>query len=263
MLCLGIIYHLAARLGLQIVHVQPNTSPVWPPTGIAIAALLLFGIKYWPGIALGVILGYLFNNALNISSGVEPSEPSQRQELGYRNSHVWFTTRVKGFLMPSERVGVSDAVSGLMTLPALDILEKDHSMKVIAILSKPPGVKTLATMVERIKTFQMPVICCFLGIQQAVNGEGKYFRRAKTIDEAVQLAIQAIGGQTSTVIQSARPGRKAIGKKQKYLRGVCRGYFLLSVAANLTRSRHPGLFQCTSRQKAYLKPSGSKPEEFH
>lgn len=59
---LGIIYHLAARLGLLMANVQPNTSPVWPPTGIAIAALLLFGIKYWPGIILGLIFGYLFNN---------------------------------------------------------------------------------------------------------------------------------------------------------------------------------------------------------
>jgi signal transduction histidine kinase len=68
---LGIVYHLAARLGLLMANVQPNTSPVWPPTGIAIAALLLFGIKYWPGIALGVIFGYLFNNnALNVSIGL-------------------------------------------------------------------------------------------------------------------------------------------------------------------------------------------------
>jgi signal transduction histidine kinase len=68
---LGIIYHLAARLGLLMANVQPNTSPVWPPTGIAIAALLLFGKKYWPGITLGVFFGYLFNNnALNISIGL-------------------------------------------------------------------------------------------------------------------------------------------------------------------------------------------------
>ncbi len=35
---LAVIYHLAARLGLKMAYVQPNTSPVWPPTGIAIAA---------------------------------------------------------------------------------------------------------------------------------------------------------------------------------------------------------------------------------
>ncbi len=70
-ICLAIIYHLAARLGLLMANVQPNTSPVWPPTGIAIAALLLFGKKYWPGITLGVIFGFLFNNnALTVTIGL-------------------------------------------------------------------------------------------------------------------------------------------------------------------------------------------------
>ena len=54
-----------------MANVQPNTSPVWPPTGIAIAALLLFGKKFWPGVTLGVIFGYLFNNnALTVTIGL-------------------------------------------------------------------------------------------------------------------------------------------------------------------------------------------------
>ena len=68
---LAVIYHLAARLGLLMANLQPNTSPVWPPTGIAIAALLLFGIRYWPGVALGVIFGFFFNNnALDVTLGL-------------------------------------------------------------------------------------------------------------------------------------------------------------------------------------------------
>jgi signal transduction histidine kinase/integral membrane sensor domain MASE1 len=68
---LAIIYHLGARLGLLMAHVQPNTSPVWPPTGIALAALLILGIKYWPGVALGVMLGFLVNNnPLDVSIGL-------------------------------------------------------------------------------------------------------------------------------------------------------------------------------------------------
>lgn len=60
---LAVIYHLAARLGLKMAYVQENTSPVWPPTGIGLAALLLFGIKFWPGIALGVLIGSLSTGA--------------------------------------------------------------------------------------------------------------------------------------------------------------------------------------------------------
>ncbi|MGB8253721.1 MAG: MASE1 domain-containing protein [Anaerolineaceae bacterium] len=60
---LAIIYRIAAILGLSMAYVQANTSPVWPPTGIALAALMLFGIKLWPGVALGVLLGSLFTGA--------------------------------------------------------------------------------------------------------------------------------------------------------------------------------------------------------
>ena len=71
---LAIVYHLAARLGLSMAYLQDNTSPVWPPTGIALAALLIFGTSRWPGITLGVLLGSLltgapFNLALGMSIG--------------------------------------------------------------------------------------------------------------------------------------------------------------------------------------------------
>lgn len=71
---LAVVYHIAARLGLSMAYLQSNTSPVWPPTGIALAALLLFGISRWPGISLGVLLGSLltgapFNLALGMALG--------------------------------------------------------------------------------------------------------------------------------------------------------------------------------------------------
>jgi signal transduction histidine kinase len=60
---LALVYHLAARLGLKMAYVQVNTSPVWPPTGIALAVLLLFGYNLWPGISLGVLAGSLLTGA--------------------------------------------------------------------------------------------------------------------------------------------------------------------------------------------------------
>jgi PAS domain S-box-containing protein len=53
---LAAVYYLAARLGLQYASVGPSISLVWPPTGIAIAALTLWGYRYWPGIATGAFL---------------------------------------------------------------------------------------------------------------------------------------------------------------------------------------------------------------
>lgn len=68
---LALLYHLAARLGLKMAYVQSNTSPVWPPTGIALAALLILGYRYWPGVSLAVFAGSLFTGAdLNVALGM-------------------------------------------------------------------------------------------------------------------------------------------------------------------------------------------------
>src|SRR5712692_3771798 len=50
------LYFAAAKLGLSLASVHTNVSPVWPPTGIAIAAVLLLSYRVWPGILLGAFL---------------------------------------------------------------------------------------------------------------------------------------------------------------------------------------------------------------
>jgi signal transduction histidine kinase/CheY-like chemotaxis protein len=53
---LGTIYFVAGRFGLLFSYVHASASPVWPPTGIAIAATLLFGPRVWPAIFFGAFL---------------------------------------------------------------------------------------------------------------------------------------------------------------------------------------------------------------
>ncbi|MBI2348032.1 MAG: MASE1 domain-containing protein, partial [Deltaproteobacteria bacterium] len=60
---IAVIYFLAARLGLRMDAVGGVATTVWPPTAIALAALLLFGYGLWPGIALAAFL-------VNFSVGV-------------------------------------------------------------------------------------------------------------------------------------------------------------------------------------------------
>jgi integral membrane sensor domain MASE1 len=49
-------YYVAAELGLQLALVRGQITPLWPPTGIALACLLVHGRRCWPGIALGAFL---------------------------------------------------------------------------------------------------------------------------------------------------------------------------------------------------------------
>lgn len=53
---LAAVYYAAARLGLRYASVGHSISLVWPPTGIAIAALVILGRRYWPGVAVGAFL---------------------------------------------------------------------------------------------------------------------------------------------------------------------------------------------------------------
>jgi diguanylate cyclase (GGDEF)-like protein len=50
------IYFIAGKLGLQLAFNNPSASVVWPPTGIALAALLLLGWRAWPAIFISAFL---------------------------------------------------------------------------------------------------------------------------------------------------------------------------------------------------------------
>ncbi|WP_432187950.1 MASE1 domain-containing protein [Streptomyces sp. Tue6028] len=50
------LYYGSARLGLAQQLVRSQVTPLWPPTGIALASLLLRGPLVWPGIMLGAFL---------------------------------------------------------------------------------------------------------------------------------------------------------------------------------------------------------------
>ena len=56
LVAIGAAYFVAGRLGLRLAVVNPSATAVWPPTGIALAALLLAGYDVWPAIMVGAFL---------------------------------------------------------------------------------------------------------------------------------------------------------------------------------------------------------------
>jgi serine phosphatase RsbU (regulator of sigma subunit)/anti-sigma regulatory factor (Ser/Thr protein kinase) len=52
LLLVGVGYYLGARLGLGLALVGENVSPLWAPTGIALAAFILLGRSMWPAVAV-------------------------------------------------------------------------------------------------------------------------------------------------------------------------------------------------------------------
>jgi len=53
---LTLVYFIAGKLGLKLAFLNDSASAVWPPSGIALAALLLLGYRVWPAVFIGAFL---------------------------------------------------------------------------------------------------------------------------------------------------------------------------------------------------------------
>lgn len=127
---------------------------------------------------------------------------------------------------------LSDAIGGISAWSALEALERDAATKVIAIVSKPPGAKTLARLIERISRCNKPVVTCFLGVRDELPGANIRFRVARTLDDAAMLAAQIAAGKSSTSpaatstlrVQSLISAERArLAPRQKFIRGIFAG----------------------------------------
>ncbi|HEX4351032.1 MAG TPA: MASE1 domain-containing protein, partial [Verrucomicrobiae bacterium] len=50
------LYFIGGLIGKETTFLSGSVALVWPPSGIALAAILLFGYRFWPGVALGAVL---------------------------------------------------------------------------------------------------------------------------------------------------------------------------------------------------------------
>ncbi len=62
----ALLYFLSAKLGLMLSLVGKSVTLFWPASGIALTSLLVFGLRIWPGVLLGALLG-------NYAEGLLPS----------------------------------------------------------------------------------------------------------------------------------------------------------------------------------------------
>src|SRR3954466_11415909 len=66
---LAAAYYVAAKIGLRLAYLDGAVTALWPPVGVGIAALVLFGIRLWPGIVIGDLLVADFSSPLGTVMG--------------------------------------------------------------------------------------------------------------------------------------------------------------------------------------------------
>jgi signal transduction histidine kinase len=52
----ALVYYLAGRIGLELAYLDGAVAALWPPAGVGLALLFLYGPRLWPGIVIGDLL---------------------------------------------------------------------------------------------------------------------------------------------------------------------------------------------------------------
>lgn len=67
----ALVYFGAARFGLSLAFSTKQVTALWPPTGIALAALLLAGLRVWPGIFIAAFaINALVGDSIVVAAGI-------------------------------------------------------------------------------------------------------------------------------------------------------------------------------------------------
>ena len=62
-------YYVAGRLGLELAYLDGAVTALWPPAGLGLAVLFLYGVRLWPGIVIGDLLLADFSTPLGTVAG--------------------------------------------------------------------------------------------------------------------------------------------------------------------------------------------------
>jgi len=107
---LAVTYVIVGKLGLTMDAVAGFATLVWPPSGISLAALVLYGRALWPGVTLGAFVVNLWAGApLPVALGIAAGNTLEAV-LG-----AWALSKVPGFSPSLARL---KDVLALVALPA-------------------------------------------------------------------------------------------------------------------------------------------------
>src|SRR5438876_9848714 len=69
-LIVAAVYLLAAKLGLSLAFLNASVSPVWPPTGVAIALVFWLGYRSASGVLLGALIANYLLTDVSLATAV-------------------------------------------------------------------------------------------------------------------------------------------------------------------------------------------------
>src|SRR5882672_180691 len=152
---IGLTYFALAKSGLALALIHPSASAIWPPTGFALAAIVLWGYRAWPAIFLAAMIANAtaagsIGTAISIATG-----NSLEALVGAALINVW----------PNGR----DTFSTANTVA---------KFAVICVV--------LATMISALVVTPVVVLCAL--------SDARAFRRTELIESAAVISLAVVVG---------------------------------------------------------------------
>jgi signal transduction histidine kinase len=109
-LALAFAYYAAAKLG-QTLRYTASVAAVWPPVGLGIAALYLWGLRWWPGIFVGELL---VNAHLFLDDSSLPLGSLIGQQAGNMTEVIVGAILLRRLVGPSATLDRAEQVGGML-----------------------------------------------------------------------------------------------------------------------------------------------------
>src|SRR5256886_2850262 len=109
LVALAAVYVIAGKLGLKLAFENASATPVWPCTGIALAAFVLLGYDVWPAVLAGSFLVNITTagsvaTALGIAAGKD-RKSTRLNSSHSQNSYAVFCLEKKKYLPATKQFG--------------------------------------------------------------------------------------------------------------------------------------------------------------
>ena len=137
---------------------------------------------------------------------------------------------------------LSEKVGGLMTIEAMELLQKDEDTEIILLVSKPAPTKVVKKIIETARHGEKPFAMCLLGENRIDAEENVFF--TDTLEDLSLLAVNLTRRQGGRRIRVSDAGLKRYGRdfvnslrpSQKYVRGLFSGGTLCYEAQKILTS---------------------------
>jgi signal transduction histidine kinase len=107
---LGAAYYGAAKVG-QTLRYTASVSAIWPPAGLGIAALYLWGLRWWPGVLLGELI---VNAELLIDDSTFPIGSVLGQQTGNMAEIIVGALLLRRLIGPNAAMDRVEQVGGML-----------------------------------------------------------------------------------------------------------------------------------------------------